>query len=459
MGKKVAIGSAADAVELELLTPLCELTMVIAQAGQRLTPPLTIPPSLKPFLRFTHKLPMPGLRAVRRVIDSEPDWRARVASAATEALIGEAGMIYVNRPDGWRELFERLVGERRDLVDSDGHEKTLRQLERRLSVSEDRVRVLTAELAQTRRDAQERVADARVDGVAATAALRQERERRIAGEREVNATISALQTTQKNIDALRRENDELREHVALASSEIAALTSRVGELAARPATHQQSLDVASFLDALSDSLKHAQAEIAQFKQTMTIIVPTRSPSKGPTPSKEKRLAQQRERNPSIREPMVLPGGLAAESTDAALQLVKVRNAVVLVDGYNLAKTWWPKTAGGASVLRERLISTLDGIASRTRRPFTVVFDGTSTGSESSGARVAASPSRLTSPSQVTVLFSPATKEADVVITEILAAIPASRPVIVVSSDRRVQRLVESMGANVISSQQFVEAFR
>jgi predicted RNA-binding protein with PIN domain len=450
MGKKGETVTPSDAVELALLTPLCELTIVIAQAGQRLTPPLTIPPSLKPFLRFTHKLPMPGLRVVRRIIDSEPDWRARVASAATEALIGEAGMIYVRRPDGWAESFERLVNERSLLADSDGLDKTLRHLERRLAVTEERVRALTTELSETRRDAEERVAHARVEGLASASALKQERERCVVMERDLESAIGARKTADRTVESLRHENDGLREHLALASAEIAALTGRVSELAATPVKH---VDVTGVVDAMGHALGHAQQELARLKSALTPLETERTAPKGPTPSKEKRRANQRVLNPSIREPMILPGGLRGDSPEAALYLVKTRGSVVMVDGYNLAKTMWPRGAGGASTLRERLIANLEGIASRTRRPFTVVFDGTSIDSESSPARI------IAPQSQITVVYSPAAKEADVVITEMLAGLPVSQSVVVISSDRRVQRLVESMGANVVSSAQFVAAFR
>jgi predicted RNA-binding protein with PIN domain len=450
MSKKGATVTPIDAVELELLTPLCELTMVIAQAGQRLTPPLNVPAPLKPFLRFTHKLPMPGLRAVRRVLDAEVEWRTRVASAATEPLVGEAGLLYVNRPDGWRESFERLIAQRRLLEDADGYGKTLRQLERRLLTSEERVRALTSELTQTRRAAEERSEHERIERQSAGTTLKRERDERASAERAMSDMVSARIQLDRTVDALRRDNDELRHHLALASSEIAALTARVGDLAAHP---QQRLDASRFLDALGACLDEAAAELHHVRSALATPKPSRPSPKGPTPSKEQRLVAQREINPSIREPMKLPGGLHADSVEAAAHLITTRNAVVLIDGYNLAKTLWPKERGGASVLRDRLIANLEGIASRTRRPFTVVFDGTGIGTQPIRDGIA-SPS-----SRVKVVYSPASKEADVVITEILAVLPLVEAVIVVSSDRRVQRLVESMGANVVSSQQFVAAFR
>ena len=56
---------------------------------------------------------------------------------------------------------------------------------------------------------------------------------------------------------------------------------------------------------------------------------------------------------------------------------------------------------------------------------------------------------------VRVSFSPAGVEADDVILRLVDTIPADRPVVVASSDRRVQEGARDRGANVISSSQLL----
>jgi predicted RNA-binding protein with PIN domain len=59
-------------------------------------------------------------------------------------------------------------------------------------------------------------------------------------------------------------------------------------------------------------------------------------------------------------------------------------------------------------------------------------------------------------SPVRVYFSPADVEADEVLIELVEQLPANRPVLVATSDRRVQSEVRRRGANVISSQRLLD---
>ena len=97
-----------DPVDAGLLDPVLELAVIVAQAGLRTVPPLEPPSALKPFLRFTHKVPGPALRVARTVLDADADYRARVAIVATEELVGEAGMVFLLRSDGWEARLAEL---------------------------------------------------------------------------------------------------------------------------------------------------------------------------------------------------------------------------------------------------------------------------------------------------------------------------------------------------------------
>ena len=99
----------------DVLDAVLELAVIVAQAGLRTVPPLDAPVALRPFLGFTHKVPAPALRAARKVLDSDPQYRDRVAIVATEELVGEAGMLMLSRPDGW-EAADRRVAHRHAVV-------------------------------------------------------------------------------------------------------------------------------------------------------------------------------------------------------------------------------------------------------------------------------------------------------------------------------------------------------
>ena len=126
-----------------------------------------------------------------------------------------------------------------------------------------------------------------------------------------------------------------------------------------------------------------------------------------------------------------------------MHLLRVSGALVLIDGYNVAKWRWP---GAAPIdLRERLLDVLADLARRYGTQFHVVFDGIDpTGSGVGVVRKV-----------IRVSFSPEGREADDVLLDLVQAQPNQRSVAVVSSDRRVQDGAQSLGANVISSSAFV----
>jgi predicted RNA-binding protein with PIN domain len=130
-----------------------------------------------------------------------------------------------------------------------------------------------------------------------------------------------------------------------------------------------------------------------------------------------------------------------DSVEAADHLLRVPGALLLVDGYNVAKAAWPDLS--AAQQRARLVDALEAAAARTGARPVVVFDGADVSVVPAGA-----PRRL-----VQVRFSPADVEADDVVLEAVAAAPDAVPVVVVSSDRRVRDGARELGANLVSSAQ------
>ena len=149
----------------------------------------------------------------------------------------------------------------------------------------------------------------------------------------------------------------------------------------------------------------------------------------------------------VRLPAVLPGGLRDDSVAAAEHLVRIPNAMLIIDGYNASLSAWP----GLSILdqRARLIDALNELAARSGVDVVAVFDGE--------AASAWSPS--SSRRQVRVRFSAAEEEADDVILAMVDAAPAGRPVVVATDDQRVRRESGARGANVVGQAQLFGVLR
>lgn len=136
----------------------------------------------------------------------------------------------------------------------------------------------------------------------------------------------------------------------------------------------------------------------------------------------------------------VPAARGLEEDDPAIveQLLALPRVHVIVDGYNVTKTGY----GGLPLedQRNRLVSSLAGIAARTGAEVTVVFDGT----DVQGVRVQ-------TPRGVRMVFSLHGEIADDRIRLLVAAEPAGRPVVVVSSDREVAEAIRRSGARSVSS--------
>ena len=146
-------------------------------------------------------------------------------------------------------------------------------------------------------------------------------------------------------------------------------------------------------------------------------------------------------------PVNLPLGIMEDAPEAAAFLVRVPDAHLVVDGYNVALTSWADPPGRPEVtdlpaLRRRLLDALAELSVRIQRPVTVVFDGID-----EGGRVAASgPARP----WLRVVFSASSVEADEVIVHAVRRLRPSGPVVVATNDREVRDGALRHGANVVS---------
>ena len=408
-----------EGVASELVAVL-ELAVIVARTGLRAVPPIEPPASLKPFMRFTRRAPAPALRAARRVLDADAEFRVRVAGIATDELVGEVGVLYVERPEGWVDRISTLVGD----GDHDGErhgEPGLgddRRLERRLA---------GAESAAQR--AEQALARARTELSVATTALKEERRLRAQASAEVERVSVVAAEREVAVRELRAAMVGESERAALADANLIALSARLSAV-------QSELDRRVDLDLAVTDAVGAVDRLAGLMHVLVArarVEPSGGGSRRPT------------RIP-VRRPAELPRAVLDDTPDAAAHLLRFPGALVLIDGYNVAKWKWPDAK--PSDLRDRLLVLVSQVAQRSPAEMHIVFDGafdTSTRSRRAGA------------AKVRVTFTSGGVEADDVVIQLAGEAPPAQPVVVVTDDRRVREGVRLVGANVVPVAAFVAA--
>lgn len=439
--------------ETALLAPVLELTVLVAQAGAKLDPPVEPPSPLRPFLKFRNNIPTAALRAARTVLDTDSRFRAHLSEVVTAELVGEAGVLFVQRPQGWEQALAKYIAEEAALV---GH------LE---SGKSDR-------LVEKKRAA---VQGALERSEAALAKLRNEHE----------TTLSVLaderRTTSDQLNLSRAKNEQLSNEVARLTKRLAkaeadlALSERERALAtAGLATEQYSAAlVATELAAAHELREHrghfdeALGRAVQAVQEVhaSLLLLRSTPGSGDLkaaagrgtnpdvtnrrPTSHKVTASQKvttSKSDQRRKPSPIPGGVFAESAEAAGHLLRTPMMTVIVDGYNVAKLRWETLA--PMELRDRLVNASMQLSARTGAAIHLVFDGVGEASTSVPRRA----------SGVRVTFAPRGIEADDVILQLVDDAPVTAPITVVSNDRRVLDGASERGTNTLPSATFVAAW-
>ncbi len=470
-----------------LLRPALEAAVAVAKAGEEATPIEPPPPALRPFLHFA-KLPRPALVAARRVLDADDEFRARVLDAVTESEVGRSGWIYLARPEGWEEELAALLADAEDA----GAAASERRAE-----GDARKRLAGAEAARQR--AEDAAAAAEAEATRAVAALADERkarraaaddltrlERRLAQvtverDRAKEAARKAAAESEEGgrlVAELRFALDQIQaaelaaaeaavverqaaaeERAAAAAAAVARVAppdplatghspspppiDTVGAAAALDEAAQAASSLATALAAVASSLKPAvEAGAGVGPEGGAAKAPP--PADSPDPPPVRRARAVRRVRPPVPQPVPLPPGIFDDSVEAAEHLVRVPGVVLLVDGYNVSLLWWPELP--LAEQRQRLVDALAELSARTGAEVAVVFDG----AEIAYPGVVPGTAR-----PVRVVFSPPGVEADDVVIARVAELRPFRPVVVASSDRRVQAGARLSGANVISSPQLL----
>ena len=433
--------------------------MAVARAGEEAVPVEPAPVALRPFLQFA-RLPAPALVATRRVLDADAAFRTRVAGEVSEEDVGRAGWLFLTRPDGWEDDLDALVR---------GAEEARAEVADRRAENEARRRLAAVEAAAKR--AEDVAVEARAEAARAGDALVEERRaRRDAVEESEKLAIRARQ--------LQAERDRARAAAAAAEGSAKAAEEELGTLRgelkaleadveaqraevppAPPGTGEPAVN-AEAAAALGTAARAARG-LAEALAAAAAALGAEAPAPGVPPAGDPGPASEAPPSPAARPPMParparaprrapapLPPGILEDSSEAAEHLARLRGVVLLVDGYNVSLAAWPGTP--IAEQRRRLVDALGELAARTGADVRVVFDG----SETVDPPAVSTTSRL-----VRVRFSPSDVEADDVIVAEVAALPAGRPVVVASSDRRVRDECRAHGANLLRSSQLLALLR
>ena len=395
-----------------LFDPILDLALTVAKKGKRAKPAIAPPARLVPMLKFT-KLPDKAKATVLDVLDTDAEFRKRVATAATEKAVGRTGMAYLERNDGW-EAFVNQMLEAADepiIEASSPSKKALHQLE----VSERARKRAEDELAELHRQ---------VAILEAFEAGRGSEHAALTAERDELAKANAelAEQRQRAVSELKRTEEIMARHIA----ERKRLESLVETMTAAQLSTTAvggavtDAEVRSTIELLEGSMADMSMQLAALRRAAT-------PERVPT---------------ARRVALPVPHGLLDDSIEYAEYLLSVPNMTVLVDGYNVTKL----AHDDWDLDRQRawLDQGLRSLVARVSATFDVVFDGADV--------VAPAASR---DSGVRIRFSPDGVEADDVIIEAVAAIDQTRPVTVVSSDKRVRSGAAKSGANVLFSVQLL----
>lgn len=459
---------------------MLEAAFVVARAGLESSPPVAAPTALRPFLSF-RRLSGRALERARRVLDEDDEFRERVRDAVGRDDVGEAGWLLLDRPDGWQERLEELLGEAAREADEAGSAEDVARLSRELARAiEERDEAMAAtRLARSEQDRAARALDdtragreAAEQQLAALAEelseLRRQRAEAVrdlkAQEVRANARLEDLRTAKADLATARREVAELED--ALSGDVDTDAARRAAELppseVAGPAPDAVAVATASppglDRDALAALVARAAeaaallssslAEAAELVRLVDDGAPTADDPVAAT-AVEAAVARPPEApasrvRPPRREPVAIPAGMFDDTPEVALHVLRHPGMTLAVDGYNVSLAGWPTLA--LSAQRRRLIDALEALAARTGCGVVVVFDGADIGSGLPGE---------SRPRGVQVRFTAPGVEADDELLALLDALPVERPVTVATSDRRVVEGSRRRGATVISGPQLL----
>ncbi|MCY4256792.1 MAG: NYN domain-containing protein [bacterium] len=397
------------------LKDVLRASVEVAKAGADEKPPIEPPVRLKKFVAFA-KLNNRAFSQIREVLDTDEDFRARVAEEADLDRLSPISKLWLTKPDGWEDECRQLAASQaQDSAQAEAAQSQAaheQKLARQQAVKE-RVERQRDKAMQERDDYLIKELQARNEASQAV-----EEAAKLADELKV--ALQAQQDMQAKLERSQRSAERNAEKLKKAKDEVKHLNKELRDVRLAHKETQASLEAQ--LEAVE--LQLAQAREAGFKP--------------PPPPEPAELPDE----PSERIPVQLPKGLLADTAAGLEYLLHTPHLVMLVDGYNV--TYKAKELEGltASEQRQRFCDKLDELSARFSQVEIVVwFDGQETDYDYI--------STTTRSLGVTVRFSTPDVEADDAIIHGCAAYPLSRPLAVVSHDNRVREGARAHGANVV----------
>lgn len=406
--------------------------MEVARDGELAEPRVPAPAGVRTVLGFS-RLSAAAYAIVRRAVDEDEAFRERVAAAADEggeSGVGRAGWLWLHRPDGW-EADPAVAAGAMDEHDAGRGVARLRRERDGAEAAAARYRQAAETAEEARRRAVEQLTEARRDAVAARAELAALRAEVADLGEDRNRAVRAQKALEADLADARRDRNLAREATRQAEADLAALRSSSGarptaEPVDRTAARAAVATAAEAAAVLARSLDDAAAALGD-----------------PGVAGRATRTGRGRRDRAVRARPSLPPGVFDGTADAHRHLVTAGEALLLVDGYNLAREAWADVAPEEE--RRRTVALLEEVGARSGAAVTVVFDG-------ADDTVAPAASRA-----VRVRFSAGGQTADQAIAALLAELPAGQPVVVVSSDREVADDARRQGAVALGSAAFLAA--
>jgi predicted RNA-binding protein with PIN domain len=388
-----------------------------------------VPAALRQVARFTPaKRARLGAAAIAAALEADVPFRRQVLEAARGAHPGVAEALsagppppaadpadvavvaYLLHADGWEEIVATAAADLRRAG----------ELEQAASVDVATER-LREQLAATR-------AEARADRERAKTEIDRLKAENAALRRRVNRSLEEVarveESSRASVAESAREAELAEAGRSAAEAEARRLRARVAEVedalstarrADREGRNLETARLGLLLDTLAEAAAGLRRELALPVSGLrpADMVPAAEPPAASTPTR--------------------PGDPGALD-----DLLTLPGAHLVVDGYNVTKSAWPSMPLEAQ--RRRLVQRLGVLAARTGAEVTCVFDGDDV-----------SVPTVTPARGVRVRFRPSGQSADELIRRLVAAEPAGRAVIVVSSDREVADGSRSNGARPVES--------
>lgn len=334
--------------------------------------------------------------------------RARQGDVAAQlddgaASVDTAALAFLLRPEGWQDLVAEVEAQlAADEARSGADAEELVSLRRRLDAA-------LGEQAALKQAAKADAAAAKAEIADLRRKLGEARSRTRAVEADLErASAAATERT----SALEREVASAQTEIRRLKAQVVGVEAELGraQRAARVSRDEGTLRARLLLDTLLQAGQGLRQELA-----LPVV------EGAPADQVEAHLAESGHRESSGT------ASLAADDPALLRELLALPQVHLIVDGYNVTRSHWDDTALEAQ--RARLLRGLAPLAARSAVEITVVFDGAN----------AETRPLVRQPRGVRVLFSPQGVLADDVIRDLVAAEPAGRPVVVVTSDQAIVR--------------------